>query len=62
VAIRTSSFPLMEGLFKEMDKGASLSMTLRQKLLRFNGGLFAEQTVLPGRWHAARPAHRGGEM
>jgi SAM-dependent methyltransferase len=38
---------LMEALFKEMDKGASLSMILRQKLLRFNGGLFAEQTVLP---------------
>jgi len=39
--------PLMSALFKEMDKGASLSMLLRQKLLRFNGGLFAEQTVLP---------------
>ncbi|MCC6415548.1 MAG: class I SAM-dependent DNA methyltransferase [Opitutaceae bacterium] len=39
--------PLMEALFREMDKGASLSTILRQKLLRFNGGLFAEQTVLP---------------
>ena len=39
--------PLMSTLFKEMDKGASVSMLLRQKLLRFNGGLFAEQTVLP---------------
>jgi hypothetical protein len=39
--------PLMGALFKEMDKGTSLSTLLRQKLLRFNGGLFAEQTVLP---------------
>jgi len=44
----TGSFvPLMEALFREMDKGASVSTILRQKLLRFNGGLFREQTVLP---------------
>ncbi|MBI2813320.1 MAG: class I SAM-dependent DNA methyltransferase [Opitutae bacterium] len=44
----TGSFvPLMEALFREMDKGASVSTMLRQKLLRFNGGLFREQTVLP---------------
>ncbi len=39
--------PLMEALFREMDKGATVSTILRQKLLRFNGGLFREQTVLP---------------
>ncbi len=44
----TGSFvPLMEALFREMDQGASVSTILRQKLLRFNGGLFREQTVLP---------------
>ena len=44
----TGSFvPLMEALFREMDQGATTSTILRQKLLRFNGGLFHEQTVLP---------------
>ena len=37
--------PLVEALFKDMDKGA-YSTVLRQKLLRFNGGLFSDHTVL----------------
>jgi len=38
--------PLMEGLFKEMNKGANYSLILRRKLLKFNGGLFEDCRVL----------------
>lgn len=40
---------IMGQLFKEMNTGTgqSISVVLRKKLLRFNGGLFADQTVLP---------------
>lgn len=38
--------PLLEGLFKEMNTGASCSLILRQKLMRFNGGLFEDCRVL----------------
>ena len=36
-------------LFREMNSGTQgdISVVLRQKLLRFNGGLFADDTVLP---------------
>jgi hypothetical protein len=34
-------------LFKEMNTGTGFSVVLRKKLLRFNGGFFADQTVLP---------------
>ncbi len=37
--------PLMESLFREMNTGA-YSTVLRKKLLRFNGGLFEDCTVL----------------
>jgi hypothetical protein len=37
--------PLVEALFREMNSGA-YSTVLRQKLLRFNGGLFEDCTVL----------------
>ena len=37
--------PLVEALFREMNNG-SYSTVLRQKLLRFNGGLFEDCTVL----------------
>ena len=40
---------LLGTLFKEMNTGTgkSISVILRKKLLRFNGGLFADHTVLP---------------
>lgn len=38
--------PMMEALFKEMNAGTAYSLVLRQKLLRFNGGLFEDGTVL----------------
>ncbi len=38
--------PLLEGLFKEMNTGTAYSVILRQKLLRFNGGLFEDGRVL----------------
>lgn len=41
-----AAVPLLEGLFKEMDRGA-FSLVLQRKILRFNGGLFAESTALP---------------
>jgi hypothetical protein len=34
-------------LFQEMDTGTGFSVILRKKLLRFNGGLFKDHTVLP---------------
>ena len=37
---------IVEELWKTMDKGG-MSVALRAKLLRFNGGLFAEAAVLP---------------
>lgn len=45
-----TGFPdLLGTLFKEMNTGTgkSISVILRKKLLRFNGGLFADHTVLP---------------
>ena len=42
---------LLRALFKEMNegrnKGNEISVILRRKLLQFNGGLFADDTVLP---------------
>lgn len=40
---------LLRTLFREMNAGTgkSISVVLRKKLLRFNGGLFADDTVLP---------------
>jgi len=40
---------LMRHLFREMNTGTKngISVVLRKKLLRFNGGLFADDTVLP---------------
>src|SRR5664279_3053923 len=45
-----SGFPeLVEQLFREMNSGTGkgISLVLRKKLLQFNGGLFADFTVLP---------------
>ena len=45
-----SGFPeLVEQLFREMNSGTgkAVSIVLRKKLLQFNGGLFADFTVLP---------------
>jgi hypothetical protein len=39
--------PLLQKLFQEMNTGAGFSTILRKKLLQFNGGLFADDTVLP---------------
>jgi hypothetical protein len=40
---------LVEQLFRELDSGTGkgISVVLRKKLLRFNGGLFADHTALP---------------
>lgn len=40
---------LLEQLFRELDSGTGkgISVVLRKKLLRFNGGLFADHTALP---------------
>ena len=40
---------MLRTLFKEMNEGRSkeISVILRRKLLKFNGGLFADNTVLP---------------
>lgn len=45
-----TGFPELLGtLFREMNTGTgnSISVVLRKKLLKFNGGLFADHTVLP---------------
>lgn len=45
-----TGFPeLLSTVFREMNTGTgkSISVVLRQKLLQFNGGLFADHTVLP---------------
>ncbi len=45
-----TGFPeLLSTLFREMNTGTgkSISVVLRKKLLKFNGGLFADDTVLP---------------
>ena len=39
--------PMLSTLFQEMDTGTGFSVILRKKLLRFNGGLFKDHTVLP---------------
>jgi hypothetical protein len=38
--------PLVSALFREMNSGVAYSTILRQKLLKFNGGLFSDPTVL----------------
>src|SRR5205823_11627694 len=45
----TGFLELLEQLFRELDTGTGkgISVVLRKKLLRFNGGLFAEYTALP---------------
>lgn len=49
--------PLVSALFKEMDSGTgeSISLVLRQKLLRFNGGIFSDPR---GRCRARPRRHR----
>lgn len=39
--------PLTEHLWREMNAGAAFSVILRERVLRFNGGLFADSTALP---------------
>jgi hypothetical protein len=39
--------PMLQQLFREMNTGTGYSTILRKKLLQFNGGLFADDTVLP---------------
>ncbi len=41
-----AAVPLLKGLFEEMNRGG-YSLVLREKLLHFNGGLFADAAVLP---------------
>ncbi len=41
-----SFLPMVHDVWKNMDAGA-FSPALRTKLMRFNGGLFADQTVIP---------------
>jgi hypothetical protein len=43
--------PLLGQLFREMNTGTDFSTVLRKKLLQFNGGLFADDTVLPVNKH-----------
>jgi hypothetical protein len=39
--------PMLKQLFSEMQTGTQFSVVLNKKLLRFNGGLFEEASVLP---------------
>ena len=39
--------PLTEHLWRDMDTGAAFSVILRERVLRFNGGLFAQGQALP---------------
>ncbi len=39
--------PALEGLFREMNTGAAYSLSLRTKVLHFNGGIFADARALP---------------
>ncbi len=41
-----AAVPLLKALFEEMNRGG-YSLVLREKLLHFNGGLFADAAVLP---------------
>jgi hypothetical protein len=43
-----------------MQTGTEYSVVLNRKLLQFNGGLFEDASVLPGRRNAARHPHPGG--
>lgn len=43
--------PLLRQLFREMNTGTDFSTVLRKKLLQFNRGLFADDTVLPVNKH-----------
>ena len=45
----TGFVEMLRTLFKEMNEGCKdeISLILRRKLLKFNGGLFADNTVLP---------------
>jgi hypothetical protein len=38
--------PLVGGLWQDMNRGTAFSATIRARVLRFNGGLFADATVL----------------
>ena len=43
-----AGFPvLLNGLWKDMDKGAAFSAAIHAAVIRFNGGLFKDCTVLP---------------
>jgi hypothetical protein len=39
--------PMLEGLWRDMDKGARFSELLRKEIRKFNGGLFADRTAIP---------------
>lgn len=39
--------PLVAGLWQDMNHGSAFSAAIRARVLRFNGGLFREATVLP---------------
>jgi hypothetical protein len=39
--------PHVEALWQDMNTGSDYSLAIKDKVLRFNGGLFAEPTVLP---------------
>jgi hypothetical protein len=39
--------PLVESLWRDMNAGSPFSVVLREPVLRFNGGLFADATALP---------------
>jgi hypothetical protein len=39
--------PLTEHLWRDMNTGTPFSVVLRERVLRFNGGLFAQATALP---------------
>ena len=39
--------PLVQALWQDMNQGSPFSVVLRERILRFNGGLFADATALP---------------
>ncbi|HSO81176.1 class I SAM-dependent DNA methyltransferase [Thiocapsa sp.] len=39
--------PMVQALWQDMDRGSPFSTVLRDRVLRFNGGLFADHTALP---------------
>ena len=39
--------PLVQALWRDMDRGSPFSVVLRERVPRFNGGIFADATALP---------------